>query len=71
MALSLKILHHKNYDDLSKIYILVEARDFSDNPEYQKPPSKLANAWTAKISIVQHQNRHSEQWKKTGLILLK
>jgi hypothetical protein len=52
VGLSLKILDHKNCDDLSEIDILLAVRDFSGNPEYHKPPSKLVNAWLAGIPLI-------------------
>ena len=39
-------------NDLSGIDILIAIRDFSGNPEYHKPPSKLINAWHANIPVI-------------------
>jgi hypothetical protein len=52
MGLKFVGLNQKNWNDLSKVDILMGVRSFSKKAHYRKPPSKLINAWHAGIPFV-------------------
>ena len=50
-GLTLEIVDH-DFNDYTNIDAVIAIRDFTGNPQYHKPNSKLINAWTAGVPVL-------------------
>lgn len=62
-----KLLTKDNWNDLSKIDVLIGIRDFNKRTYDHKPPSKLINAWQANIPFIGGYDSAYEQVGNNGI----
>jgi len=71
LGLSFDVLGPKNWNDYSQADVLIGIRSFDGSPYYERPPSKLVNAWHARVPLIGGTDSAFEQIGTPGVDYLR